>query len=679
MSDVSDDKVGGRLKWFLPFWKTLTHDSSILQIVSGARIEFVRPICQDVPRPPIRCSITDKSKIDSELSKYLRLGIIEHASHSDGEFISQIFSVPKKSGGVRIILNLKPLNEDVVYQHFKMENIHSVLQLLEPNCYMASIDLRDAYYSVNIHPSDRKYLRFIWNNYLYQFTCLPNGLSSAPRWFTKLLKPVFSQLRSLGFLSAFYLDDTWLMGKSKEECELNVKTTLNLLCKAGFLINTDKSQLKPSQIITFLGFELNSELMSISLPASKRFEILTMCQTLLNSNLFSIRFVARVIGKLVAALPAVQFGPLYYRHLEMDKIRSLRLSAGNFDCSMSISSEGRSELRWWIDNSFTCFNPINVQSFSVVLTTDASSLGWGAVFNGHKTGGRWSSLESVMHINELELLAILLGLQSFSAQITHSHVRVRCDNMTAVTYVNNLGGVKSPNCHRLAKKIWLWAFQEKVYISAEHLPGSDNVLADKASRVFDDNTEWSLISPVFNNINVELGPFSIDLFASRLNSKHSTYVSWKPDPAAVFVDAFSRSWVEYFGFYAFPPFSVVLKCLRKISVEEAQGTIVVPLWPTQVWFPKLMNMLIAPPLLLPKNCLFLPHQSSTAHKLSKSLRLIACPVSGITSNVKAFQMTLSQYCAPPGGPPHLSSMKSIIGSGIITVVNGKLMPCSIMK
>ena len=68
---------------------------------------------------------------------------------------------------------------------------------------------------------------------------------------------------------------------------------------------------------------------------------------------------------------------------------------------MSISSEGRSELRWWIDNSFTCFNPINVQSFSVVLTTDASSLGWGAVFNGHKTGGRWSSLESVMHINEI--------------------------------------------------------------------------------------------------------------------------------------------------------------------------------------------------------------------------------------------------------------------------------------
>ena len=64
--------------------------------------------------------------------------------HSGGEFISQFFSVPKKSGGVGIILNLKPLNEDAVYQHFKMENIHSGLQLLEPNCNVASIDLKDA-------------------------------------------------------------------------------------------------------------------------------------------------------------------------------------------------------------------------------------------------------------------------------------------------------------------------------------------------------------------------------------------------------------------------------------------------------------------------------------------------------------------------------------------------------
>ena len=259
----------------------------------------------------------------------MKFGIIEHANHSPGEFVSQIFPVPKKSGGVRIILNLKPLNEDIHYEHFKMENFQSVLELIEKNCYMASIDLKDAYYSVNIDPSNRKYLRFIWNNSLYQFTCLPNGLSSAPRWYTKLLKPVFSQLRNLGFISVYYLDDTWLMGRSKEECELNVNHTMEILRKAGFLINVQKSQLEPKQTIAFLGFELNSRSMTVSLPADKRFDILNLCQILLDGEKFTIRFVAKVVGKLIASLPAVQFGSLFCKYIEIDKIRSLKISAGN--------------------------------------------------------------------------------------------------------------------------------------------------------------------------------------------------------------------------------------------------------------------------------------------------------------------------------------------------------------
>ena len=65
----------------------------------------------------------------------------------------------------------------------------TVTKLVEKDCFMASIDLKDAYYSVPIAREDRKYLRFKWQGSLYQFTCLPNGLSCASRKFTKLLKP----------------------------------------------------------------------------------------------------------------------------------------------------------------------------------------------------------------------------------------------------------------------------------------------------------------------------------------------------------------------------------------------------------------------------------------------------------------------------------------------------------
>ena len=87
---------------------------------------------------------------------------------------------------------------------------------------MASIDSSDAYYSVPVAMTDQKYLLFKFEAQLYKFVCLPNGLSSAPRIFTKLLKPVFSALHKQGQQIIGYLDDSFLMGDTFEECKKSV-------------------------------------------------------------------------------------------------------------------------------------------------------------------------------------------------------------------------------------------------------------------------------------------------------------------------------------------------------------------------------------------------------------------------------------------------------------------------
>ena len=676
---MGQDFVGGRLKNYLPFWNTLTSDNYILQIVSGAKLEFDCPVKQYKPCRPIRCSLEQKQMIDSEIDKYLITGIIEKTNHSQGEFVSQIFPVPKKSGGLRIILNLKPLNMDVTYKHFKMENLNSVLNLIERDCFMASIDLQDAYYSVNIHKQYRKFLKFIWNDQLYQFTCLPNGLSSAPRWFTKLLKPVFSNLRSQGYVSIYYLDDTWLMGKTENECYSNVVSTLKILTDAGFLINVKKSVVTPSQTITFLGFILDSVAMTISLPLDKRERIISMCTSLNEGDTTSIRYLAKVIGVLVSSLPAVPYGALHYRYLEHDKIMALRISHGKFDEFTSLSYNARTELQWWIANAHSCIKTLNIQPYTNIITTDASLLGWGAVYQSKKTGGQWTPEESKLHINVLELMAIFFGLKSFLTNVENSHIRIQSDSTTAVHYINNLGGVKSMTCHKVAKDIWLWALSNDNHLSAEHLPGSKNLVADSASRIFDDNTEWTLYSNVFVNIEKQFGPLSIDLFASRLNAKHSNYVSWKPDPYAQFIDAFSRSWNNYNNFYAFPPFSIIMQCLQKVITDKAKGIIIVPLWPTQVWFPKLMQMLISPPIVLPRGVLHLPFKKTAVHQLQDKLHLVACQISGNTLEVEEFQNNQLHSCANPGAILPLNSMKHIIKSGYLSVLKGRMIPCNIMK
>lgn len=158
---MSDETVGGRLKYFLPVWSKLTNDKTILQIISEAKLEFKRCVFQKFSRKPIKCTLENKVKVYFEIDKYFSLDMIEKAVHFKCEFVNQIFPTAKKSGGVRIILNLKPLNVDIEYKHFKMENLNSALSLMEDNCFMASSDLKDVYYFVNIDESYRKYLRLV--------------------------------------------------------------------------------------------------------------------------------------------------------------------------------------------------------------------------------------------------------------------------------------------------------------------------------------------------------------------------------------------------------------------------------------------------------------------------------------------------------------------------------------
>ena len=113
-----------------------------------------------------------------------------------------------------MILNFKDLNTFVRFHHFKMDSIHTCSYLMRPRCYMASIDLREAYYSVPIAKEHQKYLKFIWQGNLYQFTCLAQGLCCALGLFTELIKRVFSFLREFGHISSGYLDDSFLIGYS---------------------------------------------------------------------------------------------------------------------------------------------------------------------------------------------------------------------------------------------------------------------------------------------------------------------------------------------------------------------------------------------------------------------------------------------------------------------------------
>jgi len=93
----------------------------------------------------------------------------------------------------------------------------------------------------------------------------------------------------------------------------------------------------------------------------------------------------------------------------------------------------------------------------VTISSDASQLGWGAVFAKSYTGGAWSAQEQTMHINYLELLAAILAVKIFLKDPSGISLLLQLDNATAATYINNMGGVVSNQLTELAKELWTWA------------------------------------------------------------------------------------------------------------------------------------------------------------------------------------------------------------------------------
>ena len=473
--------VAGNIAHHFSEWRSITSDPSILEIVSGYLIDFERLPYQTYV-PYIKFSKGDEHIIAVEVQKLLDKGVLSKTTHCNGEFISSVFTRPKKDGSHRLILNLKNLNEFVTYQHFKMESLQSAAQLLKKDYWMAVLDLKDAYYSVPINLQHRKYLRFEFNGTLYEFTCLPNGLASAPRVFTKLMKPVYATLRSKGYLIVGYIDDILLMAETPEQLSQVVADTVALLRALGFTIHDTKSVTTPSQIAKFLGFILNSKNMTISMIPEKADIVRSKCHSLVQiQGPAQIREVASVVGLMVSSFAGVYYGPLFYRSLENIKTDALQANGWDLEGKVTLSPLCKQDLLWWINNVDQYPQTITPQIPHLYLTSD-------------------SSLTAYF----LELKAILLGLQSLCSHRTNCTIKVIGDNTTAVSYIRSMGRSKSRKSNDITREILLWCMQRQLALSISHIPGKLNTEADRAGREsYNSYTEWSLDPTIFDELELK--------------------------------------------------------------------------------------------------------------------------------------------------------------------------------
>ena len=189
------------------------------------------------PRDPDALSV-----LDSEVTSLLRRKAVEAVQTKDSPgFYCRLFSVPKKTGGFRPVLDLSALNKFVATRSFRMETPQSFRHSLRPHDWVTSIDLTDAYFHILIRHAFRKWLRFVWDGVAYQFRALPFGLSLSPWVFTKIVREVIAAVHARGIRMRAYLDDWAIQAHDQELARRHTQQVLSMVAALGFNVNLKKS------------------------------------------------------------------------------------------------------------------------------------------------------------------------------------------------------------------------------------------------------------------------------------------------------------------------------------------------------------------------------------------------------------------------------------------------------
>ena len=647
--------IGGCLARHLSAWEDLGAEDWILRVLrKGYRIPFhsLPPLA----RVPLHFTSysTDSERgkaLQGEVTALLHKCAVEYAPSTPG-FYSRLFVVPKATRGFRPVIDLSFLNRHVITTKFRMETVRTVLAAVRHHDWMVSVDLKDAYLQIPIHPQSRRFLRFSWEGQALQFRALCFGLSTAPQVFTRIMAPISSELHRRGIRLLQYLDDWLLLASSYQEALDSTQVLLRLCARLGVRINFDKSALQPAQEMTFLGVDIQTPPLKAFPTRARVDHLLSLLQAFLASQRPTAKEWLTLLGHMASLIHLVPGAQLRMRSLQFRPRSQWSRATQDDSVRISWTPDNLPDLYWWtLESNLLTGEDLQDVSPDFLLYTDASTQGWGCSLLHHTAGGLWSEEESTLHINLLELRAVRLALVHFQHLLQGKTVGVFADNTTALAYLSHQGGTHSSTLNEEAQQTLRWAESRSISIRTQFISGTRNVVADSLSRRHQIlSSEWTLHPEVCRNLWRLWGMPLVDLFATSQNFRLPSFVSPFPDPMAIATDALLFNWDQK-ELYAFPPFPAIRPVLSKL--RSARGTsliLIAPFWPRKEWFPDLLQATVDIPRLLPtrKDLLRQPH-FHRFHDGLHALQLTAWRLSSDSSVIRGIPDELRSSWRDLGG------------------------------
>ncbi len=357
-----------------------------------------------------------------------------------------------------------------------------------------TIDLKDAYFHVEILPQHRKFLRFAFGGEAYQYRVLPFGLALSPRTYTKCMDAALAPLRLRGIRILNYIDDWLILAQSEELALRHRDVVLAHLESLGLRLNAKKSVLSPVQRTTYLGVVWDSVTMQAQLSPARVESILNALKNIKLGQRITAHYLQRVLGLMAAASTVIPLGLLHMRSFQLWlRARGFHPRA-NPQRQIRVTRQGLRTLSMWFRPRFLTLGPtLGPCCRRKMLTTDASLTGWGAVLDGRPAQGIWRGHLLDWHINCLEMMALFQALTYFLQQLRGYHFLLRVDNTAVVSYINHQGGLRSHRLNRLAQQVLLWAEDKFLFLRAIYIPGHMNVGADLLVQTSCDT--WGMETP----------------------------------------------------------------------------------------------------------------------------------------------------------------------------------------